>query len=149
MTTLKDILLTPQARPEVIADCINLIDSEVAHKHGLSGLAIKGAYAVVKKIKPSIIHDAVDALLNDFVAQLEPFYQTYIAAKATDITAFMQQRHNAIAQALLGITDAKISHSSHKTIKSAYEKLRPMALKHVEQAIPGTLHILEKFISPS
>ena len=45
-----DLFIAPGYRPRVVDACVRLIDEEVAAKSGLSGMAVKGAYAVVKKI---------------------------------------------------------------------------------------------------
>ncbi|MBO0841387.1 MAG: hypothetical protein J2O49_11270, partial [Sciscionella sp.] len=68
--TLKQLLLDPQRRPNVVNDCQQLIEDQVAAAAGIPGVAIKGGYKVVKAIKPGIIHDAVDGLLDQFVAKL-------------------------------------------------------------------------------
>ena len=74
MKTLQDIGAAPGVRAQVVSDCSQLVDDEVKRKSGLSGLAIKGAYALVKAIKPGIIRESIEHLLDGFVAQLEPFY---------------------------------------------------------------------------
>src|SRR4051794_37290371 len=74
MSTLADILLVPGNRPKVVADAVRVIDEEVDSKGGLSGLAVKGAYALVKAVKPGFVSEAVDSMLDDFVKRLEPFY---------------------------------------------------------------------------
>src|SRR5215212_6156378 len=73
MPTLSEILLVPGNRPKVIADCGQLITEEVDSKGGLTGLAVKGAFAIVKAVKPGFVAEAVDHMLDDFVRRLEPF----------------------------------------------------------------------------
>lgn len=74
MPTVAEALLAEGKRPAVVADCATLIDEEVASKSGLGGLAIKTAFATVKALKRGIIPESVNALLDDFVVELEPFY---------------------------------------------------------------------------
>ncbi len=140
---LKDLLLTKDQRPTTIDDCVQLIEDEVGAKGGLSGMAIKGAYAVVKRIKPGFIKEAVDHLLNDFVAQLEPFWAEWEKAGG-DLAPFFEARSSKIANALLGITDGKAERAKNQTLKKAYEKLRPTAEKQVEAAVPGIARVLKK-----
>lgn len=141
MPNLRDILLAAQ-RPSVVADCVALVDSEVAAKGGFGGIAIKGAYAVVKAVKPGIISAAVDHMLDEFVARLEPFY---IEAPA-EFAAHLEKNKSRVADALLGVTDARASRAANATIKKAYEKLRPSAAKHVEAAVPGVGRVVAKYI---
>ncbi|MEO1337798.1 MAG: hypothetical protein AAFV29_19300, partial [Myxococcota bacterium] len=79
MSTLKDIVCSPENRDQVIADTVKLVDSEVAKKGGISGIAIKTAYKVVKSLKPTLVQDAVNNLLEKFVDKLEPFYSEWVA----------------------------------------------------------------------
>ena len=65
MGVLKDTLLQTDNRPVVIQDCADLVDREVARKKGVTGMMIKGGYKAFKAIKPSIVTDAVDILLDD------------------------------------------------------------------------------------
>jgi hypothetical protein len=140
---LKDQLLAPGRRDAVITDCVALIDEQVAEKGGLSGLAIKGAYAVVKAIKPGFIREAVDRLLDEFVARLEPYHEKAVAS-GLDVAAFYSAHAPEIADGLLGVTDARAERSNNPTIKKTYEKLRPSAKKHVEAAVPATGRLVAK-----
>src|SRR5207249_1186620 len=63
--TLTTRLLSDKSkRPRLLSDCERLIDDEVKSKGGLSGLAIKGAYKIVCAIKPGLIREAMDGLLD-------------------------------------------------------------------------------------
>ena len=94
MPTLNEILLVPGNRPKVIADCVTLIQEEVDSKGGLSGLAVKAAFAVVKAVKPGFITEAVDHMLDDFVKRLEPFWAD-AQAKNEPVGALMNARAGA------------------------------------------------------
>jgi hypothetical protein len=140
---LKDQLLVPGRRGAVVDDCVALVDEQVASKSGLSGLALKGAYAVVKAIKPGFVREVVDHLLDDFVTRLEPFHAA-AAAKGGEVVAYFGQHQGEIADALLGVTDAKAEHARQQAVKKTYEKLRPTAKKHVEAAVPGVARIVAR-----
>lgn len=132
------LLSDASKRPVILADCVKLIDDEVSSKSGLSGLAIKAAYKVVCAVKPGIIRESMDALLDDFVARLEPFYVDHRkdGAAPDAFTETLKRRPGEVADALLGITDDRAKKAKNATLKSAYEKLRPQARKHVEEAVP-------------
>lgn len=140
---LKDQLLVPGRRGAVIDDCVALVDEQVAGKSGLSGLAVKGAYAVVKAIKPGFIREVVDHLLDEFVARLEPFHAAALA-HGTDVVGHFAQHQSEIADALLGVTDARAAHVKQPAVKKTYDKLRPTAKKHVEAAVPGVARIVAR-----
>jgi hypothetical protein len=137
-TLVHKLLSDGSKRPRLLADCERLIDDEVSSKGGLSGLAIKGAYKVVQAVKPGVIRDALDGLLDDFVRRLEPFYEAHRKGGG-EPRAFgdvLGKQPGAVADALLGITDDKARRAKNATLKSAYDKLRPQAKRHVEEAIP-------------
>jgi Family of unknown function (DUF6918) len=146
MPTLTDMLLVPGNRPKVIADCVQLINEEVDAKGGFTGLAVKGAYALVKAVKPGFVTEAVDHMLDDFVKRLEPFWAD-AQAKNEPVGPLMNARAPQVADALLAISDERAARSSNPTLKKAYEKLRPTGKKHVEQAVPRVGRLIQKYAS--
>jgi hypothetical protein len=144
MPTLTEILLVPGNRPKVIADCNTLIQEEVDSKSGLSGLAVKAAFAVVKAVKPGFITEAVDHMLDDFVKRLEPFWAD-AQAKNEPVGALMNARAGQVADALLAISDERAARAKNATLKKAYEKLRPTGKKHVEAAVPRVGRLIAKY----
>ena len=145
MSSLSEQLLRPEAKPQVIAGCVALVESEVASKRGLSGVAIKAGFAVVTRIKPGFVGEVVTKLLPDFAASLQPIYESCIAdtggqagdASVADafVSRISSDRRTA-AEALLGVTDRKIE-GARPTVRKAYTKLRPNARENVEAALPG------------
>jgi hypothetical protein len=135
MPKLPEILTSPEKKESVIDDCIALIDAEVADKGGISGLALKAGYSVVKGIKPGFIRHVVHDLLPEFAEALDPFYQ-----EATEQNKAPREHFTAnssrVADALLSITDARAKTAKSSVVRSTYEKLRGTAKKNVEQALP-------------
>jgi hypothetical protein len=144
MSTLTEILLAPGNRPKVVVDCVRLIDEEVDSKGGLSGLAVKGAYALVKAVKPGFVSEAVDGMLDDFVRRLEPFYAA-AQVKNEPVGPAMNARAGEVAEALLAISDERAQRSKNNTLRKAYEKLRPTGKKHVEAAVPRIGRLVAKY----
>ena len=85
----------------------------------------------------------VDGLLDDFADRLDPLYQ---AAKTANqpIPSYFGSRAGEAAEALLGITDQRAQKAKNAVVKGAYEKLRPMAKKHTEAAIPRVAAMIAK-----
>jgi hypothetical protein len=148
MSTLTELLLADKTkRPRILAACERLVDDEVASKGGLTGLAIKGAYKVVQSIKPGFVRDALDHLVDDFVKRLEPFYAQHVGGgPPKGFADALAKRKGDVADALLGITDERAKRAQNPTLKSAYEKLRPQAKKHVEEAVPRLGKTLADFL---
>lgn len=132
------LLKDTSKRPRIVDDCVKLIDAEVDSKGGLSGLAIKAGYKVVQSMKPGFVRESMDHLLDDFVRRLEPFYAQHREKNGDpkSFGTFLNGKSAEVADALLGITDDKAKRAKNPNLKSAYEKLRPQAKKHVEEAVP-------------
>lgn len=144
MSTLSEVMLVPGNRPKVIADCVRLIEEEVDSKGGLSGLAIKGAFMVVKAVKPGFISESVDHMLDDFVSRLEPFHAE-AQQKSEPIGPYLNSRAASVADALLAISDERAQRAKNQTVKKAYEKLRPTGKKNVEAAVPRLGRLIAKY----
>lgn len=147
MASLTDILCTPDNRPKVIRDAAKLVEDEVNAKGGLSGLAIKAGYRAVKAIKPALISEAIDSMLERFVERLEPLHQEWITGgKAQPFDAFLNARTSKVANALLGVTDDRARSIANSTIKKTYEALRPHGEKNVVAAVPGLGRLLIRYL---
>jgi hypothetical protein len=145
MPTLSDILGAPPKRAQVVDDAVKVLDEEVSDKGGISGLAIKAAFGVVKGIKPGFIREVVDALLDDFLKALDPIYQEAVA-QGKKPGEHLKANVGRAADAMLSITDARAARAKQAVIKSTYEKLRPSAKKHVEAAAPRLGSMLDRHI---
>ncbi len=143
--TLKASLLDTDRRGAVVQDLQVFIDQEVAAKGGLSGGVIKTGYAAVKKVKPGIIKHAVDSLLEDFVAALEPYWAGYRQQPAPGgFGAYLAARPQEVSQALLAVTDRRAERSSRGSITSVYNRLRPKGQDNVIDALPRLGVLVER-----
>lgn len=135
MGTLREMASDPTKRKRLIDDAIQVVEAEVGDKGGISGMAIKAAYAMTKGLAPGILYKILDNLTDDFLGALEPFYQQ-AKEKNIDLRKSLESRSAEAANALLAITDQRAAGESGGALKKGYEKLRPTAQKHVEAAIP-------------
>ena len=144
MATLHETLSAsePARRKVMLDDCVRLIDSEVSAKSGMSGLAVKAGFKVVKAVKPGFIREVIDMLFDDFVAEVEPFWTS--RPEDTDFGDYLIGRKREVASALLGVTDKRAARAKTRSVKKAYNKLRPRAQNHVEDAVPGMARILAR-----
>ena len=144
-STLAEYVAKPPTRERVVADCVALIDEEVKSKGGLSGVAVKGAYGTVKTIKPRFVPEVVDSLLDDWVAKLEPFFDTWQKNGAGgSFSSYLGGRTGEVAERLLEVTDARAQRSKNGSVRKMYEKMRPSAKKHVEEAIPRLGRLIDR-----
>jgi hypothetical protein len=143
--TLQEILLAPDTRPNVIADCQTLIDQEVSDKSGISATAVKLAYKTVNTFAPGHIHHMVESLLPDMVAKLEPFWADFSASGGSGFGDYLAKRGDEVSEALLSVTDARAAASDRPTIKKAYGSVRGSAAKHVAAALPQVGALVQKY----
>jgi hypothetical protein len=147
MGVVKDRLLDDDARPSVISDCVQLIDAEVASKRGIGGVMIKGGYKAFKKFKPSIVKDAVEALLESFTEVLDGVYEEYLSEGAkTSFDSWATRRKSSVAGSLLGITDTIIDGTDKVAVRKMYGGMRKIAKKNVEEAVPGIARLVIKYV---
>jgi len=143
MPKLSEVLTDPERKDRVVADCLDLIDQEVADKSGLSGMAIKGGYKAVKGIRPGFLKNVVTDLLPQFADAVEPIYQEAVD-KDVGVKRHFGANTSRVADSLLAITDAKAERSTNKLIKRTYNSLRGQAKKNVEAAVPRLGGVIEK-----
>lgn len=123
-------------RSTLVGECVELIDAEVRSKKGLSGVAIKGAYGTVKKIKPAFVKEVVDALLDDWLEKLEPHYSDFRAKDSGNFAGHVEGNADAVSEALLEVTDERAAKSKHGTVAKLYKRLRGKAKANVIVAVP-------------
>ncbi len=143
MSRLPEKLTDPSQRQRLVADAAQVLSEEVASKGGLSGFAIKAGYKLVQGVKPGFVEEAIDALLDDFVAALEPLVAKAQAAQQP-IAGSLSAEAGSVADALLAITDRRARGAQRAALRGAYDKLRPTAKRHVEEAAPRLARLLEK-----
>jgi hypothetical protein len=143
--TLHEILLTPDTEPSVVADCLTLIEQEVAGKSGISGAAVKLAYKTAKAFAKGYLQHTVESLLPDLVTQLEPFWADFSASGASGFGDYLAKRGDEVSEALLSVTDARAQISSRPVIIKAYGTVRGGAAKHIVAALPNVGALVEKY----
>ena len=84
-------------------------------------------------------------MLPEFAAAVDPFREQAVDS-GQDVSAFFVSHSDEVADALLGVTDARAQQSEHGALKSAYGKLRGAAKKSVVSAVPGLGAIIEKYV---
>jgi uncharacterized protein DUF6918 len=143
--TLQQILLAPDTRPEVIADCQALIEQELSGISGISGTAVKLAYKAVITFSPGHIRHMVEVLLPQMTDELEPYWVQFSASGEPEFGGFLAQRGEEVTQVLLAVTDARGAASSRAVITKAYGAVRDKAARHVTAALPRVGDLVQKY----
>jgi hypothetical protein len=60
---LSDMINDPSVKASIVADCTQLMDEQVASKNGISGMALKTAYRVVKGVGSTYVKGVIGGIL--------------------------------------------------------------------------------------
>jgi hypothetical protein len=140
MPSLVEKLAQGPGRPQMIAECVELIDGQVKQK----GFVIKSAYATIKAIKKRFIPEVVDSMLDEWLNKLQPHYDRWLANKTQSFSDYVVARGDDVAEDLLSVTDARAANTSHTTAKKMYGRMREGAKQNVIEAIPALATMIEK-----
>ena len=143
--TLDQILLAPDVQPDVVADCLTLIEQEVSGKSGISGAAVKLAYKTAKTFAKGYLQSTVESLLPDLVAQLEPYWADFEASGGSGFGDYLAKRSDEVSESLLSVTDARAKTSERPVIIRAYGTVRGGAAKHITAALPAVGTLVDKY----
>jgi hypothetical protein len=142
-STLVDTLGREPHRPQVVEECVGLIDAQVKQK----GFLIKGAYSTIKAIKKRFVPEVVDALLDDWLTQIQPHFDKWETTKPSTFSDYIIARSDDVAEDLLKVTDERAEKTSHTTAKKMYKRMRDSAKRNVIEAIPDLAKLLEKHLN--
>jgi len=134
--TLQEMLLTPDTRPKVLADCQTLLDQEIADKSGASGAAIKLAYKTATSFAPGYMRKTLEDHVPKIVDKLEPYWADFSSSGGSEFGDYLSKRAPEVSQDLLSLTDQIATTSKRPVIIKAYRAVRGSAAKHVEAALP-------------
>jgi hypothetical protein len=143
--TLDQILLAPDVRPDVIVDCLVLIDQEVSAKSGISGAGVKLAYKTAKTFAKGYLQSTVENLGPDLIASLEPYWADFNTSGAAGFGDYLVKHGDEVAEAMLAVTDARAKMSDRPVIIKAYGSVRGSAANNIVAALPNVGLLVEKY----
>lgn len=143
-TSLSATLLDPTTRPQVVDALVQLIETEVASKKGLSGTVLKTAFSGAKKASEGTVKRSVDTLLPGVAGALDPYW---VAADGQAFGPYLADpaRSQQVADELLAVADAKAARVEGNPLGKVYRSLRGKGKEHVVEALPGLGATLERF----
>lgn len=140
---LSEKIQDPAIRQQIAADCATLVDQQVSTKKGISGMAVKAAYGVIKGIGASYIPGAIERLLPEACSAIDPLWTEGVAAG--DPVTYLSNHSTRTADSLLGVTDARLEQSDNTLVCGTYRKLRKSIQGDVEAAVPGLARIISNY----
>ena len=149
MGGLKELLMVDGRRPQVIRECVVVLDEEVSKKGGVTGLMIKGGFKVIRALEGGkTLERLVDWLLDEFLEAVDPFYVQYQAEDAAlrpSFEIYLTRREAEVAEALLGVTDRRRQKAKNAILIKTYDGLRGTALQHVRSGVPAVGRLVQKY----
>lgn len=133
MPSLPDLLTRPERRPQVVRTLTDVIEAEVRTTSGLGGMALRAGFAAATRLRPDLVPRAIDRLLPEFAAQLDPYWQQ---RGAQPFGPYLRSHREAVSDALLGVADGRLADPQHATLAKMYAGLRPRARAQVADALP-------------
>jgi hypothetical protein len=140
---LSDELLNSHNQALIVKDCCDMIDSQLASKSGMSGIALKAAFGALKGIKPGYVPDVIESLLPTCFNALDPIWSEGV--QQGEPVKYLTENSSRTADALLNVTDERVKHTKRQIVRGTYDKFRNSAKKHVEDAIPDLATIIGKY----
>ena len=140
---LNDELLNSNKKDMFVDDCCTMIEAQIASKSGLSGIALKTAFATLKGVKPGYIPYVVEQLLPQCFTAIDPIWNE--GKEKGDPVEHLITSRDRTADALLSVTDARVKNSKRQIVKGTYEKFRGSAKQHVEEAVPDLAKVISKY----
>ena len=146
MKSLSDILLGNANLDALHRELGQLLEQQVKSKSGLSGMAMKAAFAALRARKPDIAERAAKSLLPDFAKALDPIHAEFKRSKASDFGSYLQQHGAPAAQRMTEIIDARISSSPNKAAKAFYQRFKGSLQTETEQLMPALGALLTRHL---
>ena len=142
MHRLKQAATNAQTRDQLVREITKLIDRRVSATAGISGLAIRGGYKVVSRMRGGrMVPGAVNYMLDDFVAVTVPL----LPEDGASLEAHWAGREREVAAALLSITDRRADQASG-VLQKPYRKLRGFGEEQLVLATPELATLLSAYI---
>jgi hypothetical protein len=144
--TLHEVLLTEQNWTPLVADCQGLVEQQLSSHTGISATGIKVAYKAMTSFAPGYYQSAIEAMLPEMTAQLEPFWADFTGSGGSSFGDYLAKRGNEVSEALLSVTDTMAATSSKAVLVKAYGAVRGNAAKHIESALPNLGDLVQKYV---
>lgn len=142
MTTLREALTAPETKPKVVADLAELIDSEISGMSGLSGIAVKTAFAAAKKRSPDLVTKVANGYVGTLADALQPLWTKFTQAGGSDFGSYLVANEKEASDAVISAVDAAAPSGGQQ--RAMYDKFKPQAVKVLTKALPRLGAIIQK-----
>ncbi|BAZ87588.1 DUF6918 family protein [Dolichospermum compactum] len=140
---LSEKIMNSSHKDLIVQDCCTMIDVQLASKSGMSGIALKAAFAALKGIQPAYISNVIESLLPVCLTAIDPIWSEGV--QQGEPVEYLTANSNRTANALLSVTDARVKNTKRQLVRGTYEKFRNSAEKHVQEAVPDLAQVIGKY----
>ena len=142
---MENILLGSQ-RPAVVSALTNVAHSVIESTGGITGMALKGGLKAATAVRDDIVPHAIDTLLPDLAAALEPYWNTYSAGGfAGSFGAYLAENSSSVTADLAAIADGYVEGHDIGALKKLYTSARNKGLEVLGKHLGEPGDTLEKF----
>jgi hypothetical protein len=140
---LSEKIINSGQKDLIVQDCCTMIDAQLASKSGISGMALKAAFAALKGIQPGYIPHVIESLLPVCLTAIDPIWSEGV--QQGEPVKYLAANRSRTADALLSVTDARVQYTKRQIVRGTYDKLRSSAKKNVEDAVPDLAQVIGKY----
>lgn len=144
MNSLSSILLSMPDQEALVNDLAHTLETHIASKSGIAGMAMKMGFNALRSAKPDIAARATRTLLPDIARALDPLHSEFKSGNSKDFGNFLGQHAERAAQLVIGATDQRIGSSKNATAKAVYQRFRGSASDELQKLLPALGQVLAR-----
>ena len=144
MPSLSHILLSSPNPEALVKDLAASLETHIASKSGLSGMAMKMGFGALRSTKPNIAARATRNLLPHIATALEPLHAQFSANGRGNFGDFLSQHAEQAAQLVISAVDARIAQNSNTMAQTIYKQFRGSASDELKTLLPALGRVLNQ-----
>lgn len=146
MSSLSSILLSMPDQDALVNDLARTVETHIASKSGIAGMAMKVGFNALRSAKPDIAVRATRILLPEIAQALDPLHSEFKNSGGQDFGNFLGQHAKRAAQLVIGATDQRIGTIQNTTAKAVYQRFRGSASDELQKLLPALGQVLTRHI---
>lgn len=148
MTSLAELLLAAPRRDALIKGGAALLEKSIADRGGLTGVAYRTGYAMIKAAKPGAAQRASKELMPGFAEALEPLFQQHLQGGGNPEvfgSSLLTHGSEAVTR-MIAVADQRVEGSS-EMVRKTYARFRGNAEAEVTRILPGFAALIDQVLS--
>lgn len=148
MASLSEILLASPQREALIAGGAELLEKAIAERGGLTGMAYRTGYAMIKAAKPGAARRASVELMPGFAEALNPLFEQHLqqGGSAETFSRTLLGNADTTISRLIAVADQRVEGSSD-LVRKTYARFRGNAEAEVARILPDLATLIDRVIA--